>query len=166
MNSEVRSSIEAKFNVFTDFFEVPPQIQPEVDELRERAEALGETCTDAMDFESKFAVELQEKYNGMFMKCSPKAVNMSPEQLAESERIANELNYGTSDKKGVAKAKVKEMFSGGVNIVTTELEQEMIAKRRESMIEAGTFDEYTRASNKVDALKRGAGLLGGLLKKK
>ena len=44
--------------------------------------------------------------------------------------------------------------------------EELIAKSRELMIEEGVFDEYTRASNAADIITESGSFLKNLFKKK
>lgn len=166
MNQEVQVCVDAKFNVFRDYFDVPPQVQGEMDALFAKVVALGEECDNAIEFEGRFAAELQNEYNGMFLKCAPRAVQMTEEQKAESKRLENEMMYGSNDPKKIAAAKATRTIKDVAGIVATEAEQELIAMKRRSMIEAGTFDEYTRTTNKIDDAVRGAKFIGGLFKKK
>lgn len=166
MRPDVKACVDAKFGVFEQFFDVPAGVQAELDAFCARANALGEQASDAMDFESRFASQLQEEYNAFFLKCTPRAVQMTAEQKAESKRLENEMMYGTNDPKQIRIEKAKQAAKDIAGYATTELEQEAIAMKRRAMIEAGTFDDYTRATNKIEDAKIIGKALSGLFRKR
>lgn len=166
MDSGVRACVDAKRDVFRQYFDVPEEVQAELEILFGKIEALGEQASDAMNFEAKFAAQFQEEYNGFFLRCTPRAVPMTAEQLAESKRLENEMMYGTNDPAKIKLMKASIAAKDIAEMAATELEQEAISMSRRAMIEAGTFDDYTRASNKVDDAVRLGKAIGGLFKKK
>lgn len=166
MDGGVRACVDAKRDVFRQYFDVPEEVQVELDAFGQRVYAMGEQASDAMDFEAKFAAQFQEEYNAFFLKCTPRAVPMTAEQLAESKRLENEMMYGTNDPAKIKRKKLAQAAKDVAEMATTELEQEAIAMRRRAMIEAGTFDDYTRATNKIEDAKIIGKAIGGLFRKK
>lgn len=166
MDNGVKACFDAKFDVFRQYFDVPEEVQVELDAFGLRVYAMGEQASDAMDFEAKFAAQFQEEYNAFFLRCTPRAVPMTAEQLAESKRLENEMMYGTNDPAKIKCKKLAQAAKDIAEMAATELEQEAISMSRRAMIEAGTFDDYTRASNKVDDAVRLGKAIGGLFKKK
>ena len=61
---------------------------------------------------------------------------------------------------------IKEAAEEAVEHATIMAHEELIAKRRELMIEEGVFDEYTRASNAADIITESGSFLKNLFKKK
>lgn len=166
MKDDVRTCVDAKINVFKEYFDVPETARPKLNELLGKIEALGDNCSDAMEFEGRFLQELQQEYNSMFMQVTPKARPMTEEEKAESERLSMELQYGTDDTVEARKMKAKAALKEAADMAQTEAEQEMISMRRKAMIESGTFDDYTRMTNAAEDAKIAGKLLGGLFRKK
>ena len=61
---------------------------------------------------------------------------------------------------------VKEAAAEVVEHATIMADEDLIAMRREAMIEAGVFDEYTRVSNAIDIITESGSFLKNLFKKK
>ena len=83
MDDMIRRCVDAKRDVFVQYFDVPPEVRPDMDSLMARIEALGEVSRNAQDFEARFAAELQPEYNAMFQRCRPRAVTMTKEQKTD-----------------------------------------------------------------------------------
>ena len=157
MDSGVRTSVDIKLNFFDEYMEVPEALMPEFLVFKQDVEALGEQCTDSTEFEHRFAKEgYQDRMNALISRCVPKAVQMTAEQKAESRKLAKEMNAGAG----------KEAIKDAAGMVTTELKSEALRMRREQMIEAGTFDDYTRVTNKIEDAKIIGKFLGKKLGKK
>ena len=77
MDSIVKQSIEARKQAFTNAYKIEDQnIIDKIDELFNRINELGETCSDASDFEMKFASSpLNQEYISLFTElattCEP-----------------------------------------------------------------------------------------------
>ncbi|MBO5783788.1 MAG: hypothetical protein J6R33_02350, partial [Clostridia bacterium] len=116
---------------------------------------------DAADFEAKFAAGgYQDQFNGLVTRCTPKPYTMTAEDKQHSKEVAKEL--WKEDRSRI----LKEAAEDVVDHASVMLEEELIAKRREVMIEAGVFDEYTRATNVMDMASEAGGLFKNLFKKK
>ena len=48
MTDEIRTYIDTKFKVFDDYFHVPEHVESELNGVRARAYAIGESCADEM----------------------------------------------------------------------------------------------------------------------
>lgn len=69
MNEYIKASIDARKNAITGTYRVSEKLQKEIDELFLEIEKFGATCTDAGDFETKFAASpLNQKYIDLFTK--------------------------------------------------------------------------------------------------
>ena len=67
MDSVVKSCIDGRRMVFSSAYELTDVYQKKVDELFKRIEDFGKDCTDAMDFETKFASSpLNKEYTDLF----------------------------------------------------------------------------------------------------
>ena len=153
MKPDIKPCVDTRMNMFEQYVEVPDELQADYEAFAQKISALAEASESAVEFEQGFASQgLQEVFNTLVAGCKPKAVAMTAEQKEESRRLAKEMNKGAG----------KEMARDAVDMMATELKQEAISMNRKRMIEAGTFDEYTRVSNAVDDVKR----LGRLFKKK
>ena len=67
MNEYVKQSIEGRRMAFSSSYELNDIYKKKVDELFKRIEEFGNSCNDAMDFETKFmASPLNTEYNNLF----------------------------------------------------------------------------------------------------
>jgi len=156
MTEDVKSCVLTRENFFEQYYTVPEDVKPEVQAFVAQLRALGEASSDAAAFESAFASNgLSDKFNSLLMKCTPKPITMTAEQQAYSKQVAKDLykeNGGNL---------AKDIASDAADTLAVEAKEELIAQSRKAMIKAGTFDDYTRASNMVED----AGILGGFVKK-
>ena len=166
MDDMIRRCVDAKRDVFVQYFDVPPEVRPDMDSLMARIEALGEVSRNAQDFEARFAAELQPEYNAMFQRCRPRAVTMTKEQKQESKKLAAELAYGTSDPKELKKRIAKDVIVQTADHATTDLKSAALKANRERMIKDGTMRDYTIVSNQIENAEIAGRFLGGLFKKK
>ena len=166
MTDEIRAYIDTKFKVFDDYFHVPEHVESELNEVRARAYAIGENCADEMEFETRFASQLADDYNSLFARCTPRSVKMTKEQKKHSAKLAAELAYGTSSKGKMAMRAAADIVKEAADTARVEAVEELIARRREDMIDRGTFDDYTIARNTVDDALRGVKALKGLFGRK
>ncbi|MGN0702283.1 MAG: hypothetical protein ACI4KL_03790 [Lentihominibacter sp.] len=137
----MKEYLDAKCNVFTEHMTVPEELQGEYEQLCQDIYSLGDKCgEDYNKFEEQFvSTGLSERYNGLLVKCKPKAVKMTREQKKTSL-------------KGYAKAFTpKNIAREAAGMAVTELQEEAIAMNRERMIEDEVFDDYTRARNSAEA---------------
>ena len=61
MNEYVKTSIDGRRMAFSSAYELTDVYQKKVDELFKKIEDFGKDCSDAMDFETKFASSLLNK---------------------------------------------------------------------------------------------------------
>ncbi len=167
MDTGVKTSVDIKLNFFAEYMEVPEALMQEFLEFKEDVKALGEQCADSTEFEHRFATEgYQDRMNDLIPGCIPKPVQMTAEQKRASHGLANEMTFGGSDPASVAKGMTKEAVKTAAGMASTELKSEALRMRREQMIEAGTFDDYTRVTNKIEDAKIIGKFLGRKLGKK
>ena len=161
MNDYIVQCVNLRVDFFNKYYTVPAELKPEVEAFINEINKLGDAATDAVDFENKFASsELSEHFNGLLTRCIPKAYNMTNEEKQHSKETAKEIFK--EDRSRIIKEAAEEV----VEHATIMANEELIAKRREVMIEAGVFDEYTRASNAVDIITESGSFLKKLFKKK
>ena len=155
MRDDVKICVNSRKDFFEKYYTVPDRLKAEVEKFIEDITALGERSQNAMEFEQAFQNEgYSEKFNNLLMGCVPKPVQMTDEQKEYSQSVMKDLNKDRDFK--------KEFFDDVKDHVQTELNEELIAKRREIMTETGVFDEYTKVSNAVDD----GGRLFGFFKKR
>lgn len=151
----MKEYIDAKCNVFTEYMEVPEELQSEFENLCAEMHSLGDSCTDYYRFEELFAsTGLSDRYNSLLAKCRPKAVQMTAEQKQASFQMAKE------------QFSAKDLVRDAADMAVTELQQDALSMRRKKMIEEGTFDDYTRTTNKIDNATRAGKFLFNKLSKK
>lgn len=160
MIDEIKTCVDLKLNVFKEYFIVPDEFQCEMDDLVRAMEALGEECNDAVEFEERFASEgLMESYNALFPKCLPKKHKMTKAERRKSLEVG--IDMLNKSKKEILNDGVKKFKEN----IRNDFKDDLIEKNRERMIEDGTFDDYTIATNKVDDIGRLAGFLRKKFKK-
>ena len=161
MNDYVKQCVDSRVDFFDKYYTVPAELKPEVEAFINEINQLGDAATDAVDFENRFASsELSERFNNLLTRCIPKAYNMTNEEKQHSKETAKEIFK--EDRSRIIKEATEEAVEHAAIIANEEL----IAKRREAMIESGVFDEYTRASNAVDVIGESGSFLKKLFKKK
>jgi len=161
MDSSIIQCIQIRKDFFEKYYSVPDEMQSEVNAFIGELYSIGEQSNDAQEFETKFAAHnLQERFNAILMRCTPKPYNMSKEEKAVSKDIAKEIF--TEDRPRIIKEEVEE----ALDYTTVMAEEKVAEQRRKAMIEMGVYDEYTRVTNKIEMLKDAGGLLKNLFKKK
>ncbi|MEA4911953.1 MAG: hypothetical protein VB092_04975 [Oscillospiraceae bacterium] len=147
MTEDVKRCIDMRTDFFDAYFTVPEDVRGEVDDLVRDMTALGERCGSAAEFEECFASQgLSERFNAALARCVQKPMKRTKEQKQQSTKIAREM---LRDNRAALAKDAVEQLAGAVQV---EAESRFFQKRREEMIENGTFDEYTRTNNAVDAL--------------
>ena len=161
MNEYVQQCVSSRVDFFDKYYTVPIELKPEVEAFINEINQLGDTATDAVDFENKFASsELNERFNSLLTRCIPKAYNMTNEEKQHSKETAKEIFK--EDRSRIIKEAAAEVVDHAAVMATEEL----IAKRREKMIEEGVFDEYTKVTNVIDYTTDGVKFFKKLFKKK
>ena len=74
MDSIVKMSIDSRKNAFTNAYQIDDQkYLDKIEDLFKRISELGESCSDATDFETKFASSpLNQEYNDLFIEIGSK----------------------------------------------------------------------------------------------
>ena len=161
MNDAVMQCIQIRKDFFEKYYSVPSDVQPDVDAFFGQMNTLAEQVNDAPDFEVKFAQNgFQERLNSLLMRCTPKPYKMTKEDKAVAKETAKEIFK--EDRSRI----IKEAAAEALDYATVMIEEEAIAQRRESMIEAGVYDDYTRVTNAIDMAKDVGGLFKSMFKKK
>lgn len=145
MIHEVKTCIDAKVNFFSEYFIAPDSIHEELESFIQDTKTLGESCSTANEFESRFASEgLADRFGALIPKCVPKAHQMTREEKQQSVQIAKDIIVENKDEI------IKDTVTGVATDIRTDLRSEVIKENRERMIDNGTFGDYTRASNAVE----------------
>lgn len=107
MNALVKTSIEGRKNAIFNSYNITEQsIIEKIEDLFTRINELGESCTDNMDFESKFASSsLNQEYIQLFTKIATSCTQIvrQPEENRHvksdaeyiAEDVASEIRYQT-----------------------------------------------------------------------
>ena len=107
MNSVVKQSIDGRKMAFSSAYELTDTYKKKVDELFKRIEEFGEGCSDAMDFETKFAASpLNKEYMDLFTEVSQKCKYILPPPV-DNPNVKSDAEYyrdeAISDAKYLAK---------------------------------------------------------------
>lgn len=159
MNSAVMQCIRTRTDFFEKYYSVPDEVRADVDAFIRRMHTIGEQSKDAQDFEAKFAADgLQEDLNGLLVRCTPRPYQMTKEEKAAAKETAKEIFR--EDRSRI----LKETAEDAADTVAVAANEELIALKRKAMVEAGVYDEYTRASNAIDMVKDPVGFFKGLFR--
>ena len=161
LTAEVKKCVDARLNLFEQYYTVPASLQGEVDAFTAAINRLGEASSSAAEFESAFASSpLQQQFNAILPRLSPKPYKMTQEDKANSRRVMKDILR--EDKEQI----VSDAVMDAANTVKIEAESAAISQAREAMIQNGTLDDFTRASNMVQDTKNLFGFLGKKFGKK
>lgn len=159
MRDDVKACVDARVNFFGTYYDVPADVKPEVDKFITDVIALGEKSADAASFEAEFATELSNTFNSLLPRCTPKAVQVSPEYQAYTAQVQQE--FKDERKKQLADTIINDVGES----VVMRAESDAISARNRAMSDAGVLDEYTKVSNVIDDSKTLFGKLFGRKKK-
>ena len=96
MNDLVKMSIDGRKQSFFSAYEIKDDnLINEINELFDKIYAFGETCSDNMDFETKFATNpLNTEYINLFTKiaqsCKPIVYEQAPTNVKSDEQVLKE----------------------------------------------------------------------------
>lgn len=121
MNEYVKQSIDGRKMAFSSAYELNDVYKKKVDDLFQRIEEFGKDCSDAMDFETKFATSLlNSEYTNLFTEVAanckyilPPPVD-NPDVKSDKEYIRDEVlseaKYIAKDLTLPARRKAREEF--------------------------------------------------------
>ena len=121
MDSVVKSCIDGRRMAFSSAYELTDVYKKKVDDLFKRIEDFGKDCTDAMDFETKFASSpLNKEYTDLFTEVAsnckyilpPPVDNPNVKSDAEyyKEEAISDAKYLAKDLTMPARRKAREEF--------------------------------------------------------
>ena len=161
MDDGIRICISSRCDMFEKYYTVPDGVAADVQSFVADLEKLGMSSVDAVDFEAKFAANgFQERFNGLIVRCTPKPYNMTREEKAAAKQTAKEIFK--EDRSRI----IKEAAADALDYAAVMAEEELMAQKRKAMIDAGVYDEYTRASNVLDNVKETGGWFKNHFRKK
>ena len=155
MQQDVLICVNARLDFFQKYYTVPENLKDEVDRFAAELMALGEESPNAGVFEEKFVSSgLSARFNSILPRLTPVAQAMTAEQKQYSKQVSREVMGHTK------RQLVKDIAADVADTIVVESQEEVIARGRQAMTEAGIFDDYTRATNVVEDI----GIVGGFLK--
>jgi hypothetical protein len=161
MGEDIRVCVTSRTEFFEKYVVVPEAVRGDVEDFIRCVNELGDACADAGEFEARFVSQgLSDRFNSLIPRCAPKAYQMTQEDKAHSREVAKEIFR--EDKERI----IKEAVADVADSVYVAAESEVIAQQRKRMIEDGTYDEYTRITNKIEDAGIVARFFKGLGKKK
>ena len=122
MDSVVKSCIDGRRMAFSSAYELTDVYQKKVDELFKRIEDFGKDCTDAMDFETKFASSpLNKEYTDLFTEVSQNCKYILPPPVegdtagrsnkeAIMDEVMSDVKYAVKDATMPARRAAREAF--------------------------------------------------------
>lgn len=160
MIDEVKNCVNARANYFEEYFSVPDQLRGEINSFIQDAEALGNLCGSAAEFEQTFVSSgLSDRFNALIAKCTPKARKMTKEEKQHSMSVAQDILY---EQRGeLAKDAATEVVGGFIS----KKRDERIEESHRQMIEDGTHAAFTIRRNRIQDAGRLLGFLGRKINK-
>ena len=156
MLNDVKVCVDARVNFFSQYYDIPVDVQPEVDAFITEVTALGENSTDVSAFETEFVSSgLSDRFISILPMCTPKAVPVAQEYVDYQRQSEREM---LSERKSQI---FDTVVSDVTESVTMRIESDAISARNRAMSEAGMLDEYARASNVIDDSRSLLGKLFG-----
>ncbi len=152
MNDLVKTSIEGRRNAIFNAYEITDNnLINKIEDLFRRINEFGESCSDNMDFETKFATsELNQEYIEIFTEivttCPQKAV-----QTVENRQVKSDAQYVLED--------VESEIKYQVDSATMPMRRQMREEAERTARNAPVIGEIMEAKQYAD-------LFGKIFKKK
>lgn len=157
MYDDVKKCIDARLDYLNLYLVSPPEIKPEIDAFSKDVTKLGEACSDAEEFERRFASErLFERFSSLVCKCTQRNTKMNASDIKRSVKTTGEI-LGNNKKQIV-----KDIVDDACMYARVEVVDRATMKSREQMIEDGTLADYTIKRNMVED---GLRILGSLARR-
>ena len=84
MKDDVKACVNSRLDFINNYLDVTPEHKAECDQFINDITALGESCADYAEFESRFASEgLGDQFNSMVGRIPQKTHKMTKEEKAE-----------------------------------------------------------------------------------
>lgn len=142
MDSGVKMCVDARLSMFSQYYEVPANVAPDVEAFCRELTALGESSPDVASFEAAFASKgFSDRFTALLSGCVPKPYQMNAQEQAHAEETAREIFEEDRERIG------KELVEDVADSVQVKLDSDLTAAKRRIMTEAGVMDEYTKISN-------------------
>lgn len=153
--------ISVRTDFFKTYYNVPDNLKNDVTTFCDQLNELGNSVDNAIEFENEFAAQgYQEKFNYLISCCTPKAYKMTAEEKENSKKVAKEIFK--EDRSRITKEAVADI----ADYASVMLNEELITKKREVLIENDLMDDYTRLSNAADYAKDAGNFIKNIFKKK
>ncbi|MBR2704550.1 MAG: hypothetical protein IKE91_03680 [Clostridia bacterium] len=153
--SIIKSCVESRKNAIYSAYEINnEELKVKIDDLFTRIESFADGCSDATDFETKFAAsELNQEYINLFTEiatlCSPII-----HETVENPNVKSDAQYVADEVKSEMEYQMKEMTMPARRAAREAADQEL---RRTPIV-----GDVIQAKQTLDLF----GKLGGLFKKK
>ena len=142
MKDDVKACVNSRLDFINNYLDVTPEHKAECDQFINDITALGESCADYAEFESRFASEgLGNQFNSMVGRIPQKTHKMTKEEKDFSKATMKQI---LNENKGQI---ASDIAQEAAETATLHAKDELIAENRKRMIKEGVFDEYARASN-------------------
>ena len=121
MNDVIKQCIDGRKLAFSSAYELNDNYKKKVDELFKKIEEFGMTCSDAMDFETKFAASpLNKEYTDLFTEVATNCKYILPSvqeteggrsnKQAVMDEVASDVKYAVDDLTMPARRAAREEF--------------------------------------------------------
>ena len=104
MDEMIKNSIEGRRNAFVSTYEIKDnKLKKKIDDLFQKIEEFGKSCTDVMDFETKFmGSPLNQEYTDLFTEIATTCKMIEREEVVDPT-IKSDEEYVMDDIKSEAK---------------------------------------------------------------
>lgn len=150
MKEDVNRYIDMKLNVLYDYFTVPESAQAEVDAVTAQIYELGGECADAAEFDARFnSSPLNQRYNMLFMKCTPKPRRkMTKEQKQYSRETFKEILK--EDNGGILKDAVTDRADLAASFIADDAASHVISELQSRPASEKVMRETWQAANTIE----------------
>ena len=125
MDSIVKQSIDGRRMAFSSAYELTDVYKKKVDELFKRIEEFGEGCSDAMDFETKFATStLNKEYMDLFTEVSQNCKYILPPPV-DNPNVKSDAEYYRDEAISDAKYLAKDLTMPARRAAREEFDKKM-----------------------------------------
>ncbi len=125
MDSIVKQSIDGRRMAFSSAYKLTDVYKKKVDELFKRIEEFGEGCSDAMDFETKFATSpLNKEYMDLFTEVSQNCKYILPPPV-DNPNVKSDAEYYRDEAISDAKYLAKDLTMPARRAAREEFDKKM-----------------------------------------
>ena len=154
MNDVIKQCIDGRRMAFSSAYELTDVYKRKVDELFKKIEEFGKDCTDAMDFETKFAASpLNKEYTDLFTEVAQNCKYILPPPV-DNPNAKTDAEYYKEEALSDAKYLAKDLTMPARRAAREEFDKKMrdtpLGKIEQASNTAWVFKRLFGKKNKTD----------------